>query len=253
MPRHGAIRFIETDKNGCYFGLRDGRLMAFNRNMSVKWIFITHGIFEYAHPYLLSTIPLTISEDGTLYFFSNGESTTDHYFYALKPDGALKWVFKAASRGTVSIKTPLFSNDTIYLTFYENEFKETRVYALNHDGALKWIFKTESTILTSPSVDPSGTLYFINYESGKSYVSALGADGNLKWRFEVEGRLSLSPIAIGPDGAIYFETIVESKQLNLDGQKGRYTTLLKYCIHALNPDGSLKWKRYGERLITLST
>ncbi len=253
LPRHGAIRFMETHENGCYFGLRDGRLMAFNRDMSIKWIFIAHGIFKYTAPYILSTLPLLISEDGTLYFFSGGESTTDHYFYALKPDGALKWMFKVTSRNTVSIKTPIFSNGIIYLTFYEMVFNEICIYALSYNGTLKWCFKTEGWILTSPSVDLSGTLYFMSHEAGKPYVSALSIDGNLKWRFEVEGRLAISPIMIGPDGTIYFETIIESKEVCLDAQKGEYTNLIKYCIHAPNPDGSLKWKRYEERLTTTFT
>lgn len=253
LPRYGAIRFMKTDKNGCYFGLRDGRLMAFNRDMSIKWIFIAYGMFELAAPYVLGTLPLLIGEDGTLYFFSSGKSITDHYFYALNPDGVLKWIFKVKSRNSVSIKTPIFSNGVIYLTFYESMFNEICIYALSYDGTLKWSFKAESWIPTSPSVDSNGTLYFMSYEASKPHVSALGIDGNLKWRFEAEGRPAISPIVIGPDGTIYFETIVGSELLCLDAQKGEYADFLKYCIHALNPDGSLKWKRYEGRLNTTFT
>lgn len=249
-PRYGAIRFIESDKNRYYFGLRDGRLITFYRNKGIQWIFITHGMF-YPQSYLIGTKPLIISEDGTLYFF-NSESYTDHYFYALNPDGVLKWAFKIKSRDTADIKTPLFSNGIIYLMLREMISDEICVYALSYDGVLKWTFKTKGIIFANPTVDSDGTLYFMSYESGRSYVSALGADGNLKWRFEAEGRLSLSPIAIGPDGVIYFETIAESNPF-FNAQKGEYAHLIKYCIHALEPDGSLKWKRYEERTTSAST
>lgn len=248
-PRYGAIRFTESDKNRYYIGLRDGRLITFYRNKGIQWIFITHGTF-YPQSYLIGTKPLIISENGTLYFF-NSESYTDHYFYALNQDGALKWMFKIKSLNTTDIKTPLFSNSIIYLTLRETISDEICVYALSYDGALKWIFKTKGTILVNPTVDSDGTLYFMSYESGRSYVYALGADGNLKWKFEAEGSPAISPIAIGPDGAVYFQTIIERKFLSY--QKDEYTSLIKYCIYVLEPDGSLRLKRYEDRPITIST
>ncbi|MEM2087937.1 MAG: PQQ-binding-like beta-propeller repeat protein [Thermoproteota archaeon] len=238
MARSGIIRFMETDEKGIYAGLTDGRLLAFDRNMNVKWVFMAPGVFEHTI-YIAGATPLT-SKDGILYLFSRNESHTDHhfnyYFCALDPDGSLKWVFKITSRGKAFIKAPLFSDNIIYLTLTESLFEGICVYALDYEGGLKWSFRNEGFMWISPTLGSDGTLYLIfkNKASDKSYVYAIGADGNLKWKFETKDTPA-SFIVIDPDKTIYFKTLCSANPL-------------KYRIYSLNPDGSLKWKRYEEKL-----
>jgi len=116
----------------------------------------------------------------------------------------LKWGFKIENKNTTSIKTPVFSNDTIYVAFYEMVFNESIIQALTRNGDLKWSFRLEGRIETSPTIGYDGTLYFT---CSDSHLYALGIDGNLKWKFKAEGRIVISPVIIDADGTIYLQTI----------------------------------------------
>jgi outer membrane protein assembly factor BamB len=235
IPRHGAIRIMETSKAEYYLGLRDGRLLAFKRGEGIKWMFVAREAIQPTAPILLDTMPLIPGEDGTIYFFSSDKSSISHYFYALNPDGTLKWEFKIENKNTTSIKTPVFSNDTIYVAFYEMVFNESIIQALTRNGDLKWSFRLEGRIETSPTIGYDGTLYFT---CSDSHLYALGIDGNLKWKFKAEGRIVISPVIIDADGTIYLQTIE-----HLPGLPAVFTDHCKYYLYAINPDGSLKWRR----------
>ncbi|MEM2057610.1 MAG: PQQ-binding-like beta-propeller repeat protein, partial [Thermoproteota archaeon] len=138
----------------------------------------------------------------------------DGFMYALKPDGGLKFRFRA--NGTI-YSSPMISPDgSVYFGCLEGLF-----YALSPNGSLKWKYDADGRVSSSPAIGDDGTIYFGD-DDGSLY--ALSPDGALKWKYKVGGWIESSP-AIGPDGTIYF------------GCSDTY-------LYALNPDGVLKWK-YG--------
>jgi outer membrane protein assembly factor BamB len=93
-----------------------------------------------------------------------------------------------------------------------------------------WSYKTESSIESSPAIGADGTIY-VGSHDGNFY--AFNQDGSLKWkikltvpsydpRWNISKAIMASP-AIAKDGTVY-----------INSASG--------YLHALNPDGSEKWK-----------
>jgi outer membrane protein assembly factor BamB len=194
-----------------------------------------------------------IDKDGTIYIGISPTTGIDN-FYAINPDGTLKWSFKAggwnwvqsspaiAADGTIYVgcddgylyainpngtekwrlnigrwvfSSPTIGDDgTIYVGSTNNNF-----YAVNPDGTLKWIFETNYKIYSSPALDDEGTIYIGSHDYN---LYAIYPNGTLKWKYKA-GREVKSPPAIGENGTIYF------------GSWDNY-------VYAVNTDGELKWK-----------
>lgn len=179
-----------------------------------------------------------IGKDGTIYV----GTFTDH-FYALNPNGSLKWQF--TRKGEHFRSSPTIAKDgTIYVTavgglrpnFSAHLGKEVdagtpKIYALNPDGTVKWEFVLGgimSGIVYSPAIAKDGTIYMISGGAkmpgavGGDRFWAINPDGTEKWHFTT-GDAMYSGAALADDGTIYF------------GCADTY-------FYALNPDGKLKWK-----------
>jgi outer membrane protein assembly factor BamB len=110
------------------------------------------------------------------------------------------------------------------------------------NGSKKWCTHLVSTIKrSSPAVAADGTVY-VGARDDRLYAlcsgSACGAltQGSIKWSFQIhdDGDVRVSP-AIGPDGTVYMAGTFNGS------------------LHALNPNGSLKWKfSVGEAVINAS-
>ena len=99
-------------------------------------------------------------------------------------------------------------------------------YAINPDGSEKWKYKTNGEIWgSSAAIDDNSTLYFGAWDH---YLYALDSNGSFKWKFNANHANIASSPAIGNDGTIYFGTLWSLG----DGGK----------IHAVNPDGTEKWR-----------
>ncbi|HUU30388.1 MAG TPA: PQQ-binding-like beta-propeller repeat protein [archaeon] len=202
-----------------------------------------------------SMVP-AIGDDNTIYFGSQ-----DRYFYALLPDGTLKWMF---GTGDIYVSAPVLDNQgTIYFGS-----GDSHLYALDPDGALKWRFKTGRAVYSAPAIGSDGTIYF---GSADSSFYALDMEGDLKWKFETDSAIVSSP-SIARDGTIYFGSNDHNLYaLSPDGNlKWRFLTDDQiYCspaigrdgtiyfgsvdnyFYVLNPDGSLKWSALtGEGVIS---
>lgn len=138
----------------------------------------------------------------------------DRKFYALTPAGKLKWAF--ASEAWVDSSPAIGSDGTLYFGSWDHQF-----YAVNPDGTLKWKFATGSLVDSSPAIAADGTVYFGSHDK-KFY--ALAPDGRVRWAFLTGGEIISSP-AIGNHGTVYFSS--------LDGS-----------FYALNPDGTEQWRRH---------
>lgn len=181
----------------------------------------------------------TIGADGTIYFGSFKDN-----FYALNPDGSVKW--KLERPGEEFRSTPTIARDgTIYFgAVYDtelvyNKLHDTemdygipKVYALNPDGSVKWEFVTGGILggtYASPTIGPDGTIYMgaggakmTERAVGGDRLWAINPDGTEKWHFNTEEAI-FTAVAIADDGTIY-----------LAGAEG--------VFYAINSDGTEKWR-----------
>lgn len=179
-----------------------------------------------------------IGENGTIYF-----GTFSDNFFALNPDGTVKWKFSKENEQFRS--SPTISRDgTIYfLAIYDLkpqysghlgfkvDFGVPKLYALNQDGTVKWDFVLGglmSGLIYTPTIGEDGTIYAISggadmpNATGGDTFWAINPDGSEKWQFKTEEAM-FSAGALADDGTIYFGCA--------DGN-----------VYAVNPDGTEKWK-----------
>ena len=211
----------------------------------------------------------TIGSDGTIYF---GQCYGSAQFFALNPDGTLKWCYPMGGYILGSSLSP--DGSTIY--FGSGDFNVC-LYAVNTaDGSLQWTYETNGNILDATTVGPDGTIYFGTRDGGFFY--ALNPDGTLKWWRFIEpgwdGGVA-GCAAIGSDSTIYFGSyggtlyalypedgsLKWSYSFKLEGWQGQDASIVAspaigsdgtiYVSHrartsgcgvaALNPDSTLKW------------
>ncbi len=165
-----------------------------------------------------------IGSDGVIYFGS-----LDKNFYALNPDGTLKW--SKNLQGDITTTAAIAADGTIYVGLKNSTASPNKTfYALNSsDGSEKWSVNIGS-VQAPPAIADDGTIYVATYNH-KFY--ALNPDGTFKWGSGnnaykwVPGNLNTSP-AIASDGTIYFVAFDTS-------------TIANNKLYAINPDKSQKW------------
>ncbi|AAM07053.1 PKD domain-containing protein [Methanosarcina acetivorans] len=176
---------------------------------NVVWTFNAGGSLQYNSP--------AIGADGTIYTGSCGT----HEFYAINPNGTLKWTFRVGYTWQRFYGSPAIGTDG---TIYTGN-RDGNLYALNPDGTLKWSYATANDIFKSPTIGPDGTIYIASCDG---YLHAVNPDSTFKWKVRWQNgnhedvNLIGSP-AIGPDGTIYIGSSSEA------------------VFHAFNPDGTEKW------------
>ncbi len=158
----------------------------------------------------ITNVP-AVGPDGTIYF-----SSSDYEFYALNPDGTLKW--RTTTDGYSDSSAAAIAPDgTLHfgtLTGF--------LYALNPDGSLRWrTGPVDSEFVAAPAVAVDGTVYAKHTDG--TFGAYAASDGAELWTYTVAGgQGSYGGPAIGPDGTVY-----------LPANDG--------AIHALTPTGSLRW------------
>jgi len=108
-------------------------------------------------------------------------------------------------------------------------------YAVYSDGTLKWKIKLgDGSIESTSAIDETGVIYIgTRWGADGNYLYALNSsNGDVKWQYPTGGLGSIdSSPTIGTDGTIYF------------GDWNGY-------VHALHPDGTVKWKYHTGDIIT---
>jgi outer membrane protein assembly factor BamB len=239
---------------GTHFALEGNYLYAVNPNGTLKWRYKTGNM--YSSP--------AIEEDGTIYCSDGGNS-----IMALYPNGTLKW--KYTTGGSVMSSPAIDDDGIVYCGSHDDH-----VYALYPNGTLKWKFNTGSWVHGFPTIGDDGTVY-INSDNGYMYAlypnngtmkwrckigavwgnPALDKDGNLyvgvwekkfyaiypngiiKWSVNLSRRVWGMSAVISDDGTIYFGTC------DFEGHDGGH-------LHALNPDGTIKFILYHTRMFWAS-
>ena len=104
------------------------------------------------------------------------------------------------------------------------------LYALYPNGTLKWK-NYIGTIDSTPAIDENGIVYVGTIWWMDRLYAVYSNNGTIKWSYYDTGDDIDSSPAIGTDGTIYF------------GDWGGW-------IHALNPNGTLKWKYHTGNIVT---
>ncbi len=223
-----------------YAGSNDFKLYATNPDGSAKWSFTTGGIIH-------STA--AVAADGTIYFtswdlnayavnpdgsekwrFAVTSSTqssptigadgtiyqaTSNKFYAITPDGQLKWSIPIGSQSTPAIGP----DGSIYFVGFPDA-SSAFLYALNPDGTTRHATYLGATgaVNSSPALAPDGTVY-VGFDTNVFAIDP--NDGTFKGSLGLGAQVYSAP-AIGNDGTVYVGA--------LDGK-----------VYALRPDCSVKW------------
>ena len=193
-----TVPALSPDESAVYVGSWDNKLYAINAvTGALSWSYET-GNYLLASP--------AVGADGVIYFGSN-----DNFFYALSPDGTLKWEYFLESDDTVLIHSSaaIGEDGTIYFGAHDG-----KLYALNPDGSFLWSYQVaaglngENSIISSPALDEDGNIYF---GAGSGAFYSLDSSGQLRWTYrlleesEDDEPLDSSPV-VGPLGNIYFAT-----------------------------------------------
>ncbi len=209
----GVDNHVVIGADGTIYAVHWGKgISALRPDGSQKWYY---NPLEYYYRGFTATPALDIN--GTLYICGGNNNFSESAFYAINPDGSLKWKITTGSGSNTSYSSPAIGNDgTIFIGSANGS-----LYAVYPDGSIKWKYSTGTRIDSSPAIATDGTIYF-GCQDG--YMYALNPIGTLKWKYKIAEPSSAenSSPSIGPDGTIYI------------GSTGRK-------ILAINPNGSLKW------------
>ncbi|MFH0730777.1 MAG: PQQ-binding-like beta-propeller repeat protein [Pseudomonadota bacterium] len=206
------------------------------RDGELKWKFQTGTV----------TDATSLSKDGSIFLSSLGG-----YTYALTKNGTLKW-----KRIDLGHYTTLSSDDTLYTITGWPDFN---LIAFTSEGSVKWTFPNSNyDAFIRPAIAEDGTIYAGN-ESG--HILAITPEGTLQWELDTISRWSTpivastgmiyvqaSPFyAISPEGVIQWQHDTGNvyQPAYAIGAEGTIYIPGNGELLALNPDGSLKWKRSG--------
>ncbi|MGQ8809766.1 outer membrane protein assembly factor BamB family protein [Bacillus sp. NA_165.1] len=228
-----------------YIGNYNGKLYAFNKDGSTKWIkdnLITH----YGSP--------VIAEDGTIY-------VPGYQLTALNPDGSIKWQVKINA-----VETPIIGKDG---TIYVHNNGRHRLEAYNPDGTLKWesneIFSGRNQVLSS-MLSQNGTIYTVVTSGETNYLYAHDQNGKELWKKYVWSNGGNTGFTLGLNDEIYinggskFYVFDKNGDLIKEWKWHPYNPSYAFSapainakdgtiyvsgadgLYAYNPDYTLKWK-----------
>ncbi len=156
---------------------------------------------------------VAVGPDGTLY-----AGNTNFNYYAVNPDGTLKWTYETASNNWSQAGFAV--DGTIYWGSLD-----TYIRGVGPDGKELWRTRTLGFIAASAAVGSDGTVYMGSFDSNLYALDP--KKGDVKWKFGASDHIyssaALDRDAAGNTTAIYFGSA--------DG-----------TLYALRPDGSLIWK-----------
>jgi len=192
------------DDGTIYVGTWKGYFYAINPNGTLKWRFKKGGIMKG---------PPSIADDGTVYIGSfdgdnnlhalypdngtmkwkckvgygtetnpsiavDGTIYVGSYkkFYAVYPNGTIRWTFDIGSDTVISWSCPAISADgTIYVGTQIDSVYGGDIIAINSDGTEKWRKRIcDDWIRSSPCIGEDGTVYIGSQSETGGYLHAFG-------------------------------------------------------------------------------
>lgn len=197
-----------------YIASDDDNLYALNpANGAVIWSFLLGGDVEGG---------LAIHIDGTI-IATIDEASSLGKAIAVNPDGTQKW--SATVNGRI-LSSPVIANGTVYFGTKDSN----QLVALSiSNGSQQWSFTAADIVLSTPTVDINGAIYFGSFDGN---VNVLNADGTLKYQIDTGNRVWSSAV-IGTDGTVYIG--------GYDGKLHAY----EFFAEGIAPD---VWPMFGKNL-----
>lgn len=130
-------------------------------NGSIRWQFQVDGNYMLFRP--------TIGPDGTIYFQDD-----NGHFYALRPDGSVKWIFQGGSpSGPVAVG----ADNNTYIA------SGNTIQAISPAGTFRWQYTDPNSqgVLAGPAVGPDGKIYAAMDLLGLGTIALSPVDGHLVW------------------------------------------------------------------------
>jgi len=166
------------------------KLLCFNPDSSVHWSFDLAAEAEFASP--------AIGPDSTIYIGAG------RYFYAVWPNGTLKW---RDSLAAMVQSCPTVANDsTLYV------LAGARLYSIGPDSVVRWRRTIGGSNYCSPAVDAEGNVYVGTAGGANSVFYCIAPDSTVRDSYVVGGDIWSSP-AIGESGRIYIGCMNDSLYL----------------------------------------
>ena len=222
-------------------------LYAINPDGSIKWQYLLGSGGSVAE-----SSGVSISKQGNLYI-NYGSS-----LYSFNKSGDLNWSYNIERR--VETTPSISQNGTIYITTYLGS-----IVAISSEGERLWQYEAAQNFFSSATIGADGTIYAGSSRDG---LFALNSNGTLKWHYDYSYSSNVAP-SIADDGTLYLGLGVNLVALTKSGvEKWRFTTSdtiggtainkdgvvyfkdVHGWFYAVNPDGSLGWKKQINVLYT---
>jgi len=239
-----------------YFGSADHFFYALNPDGTLNWKYETGEIIDSAGALTSGAITF-ISGDGRMYHFRTGAvpieqrplwiyeaelrpgvsynrwfegnvavgydgtfyaGNTNFLYYAINPDGTLKWTYETGSNNW---SQAAFSDDGVI--FWGSN--DTYIRAVSPDGKQLWQDMTLGFIAASAAVGSDGTVYMGSFDSNLYAIDP--TNGAVKWKAPTSDHI-YSSAALDSDGSGQTTAILFG---SADG-----------FFYAVDPQGKLLWK-----------
>jgi hypothetical protein len=161
-----------------------------------------------------------VGVDGTVYVGTKNDTSGTGSFYAINPDGTVKWRYTPVGQGQV-LSSPAIGDDGSLYVGAGGGF-----YALTSSGQLKWKISEPGGVISSPAIGKDGTVYYV----AGNFKAVDPSSGTLKW--QVKGGDQFNSPAIGSDGTIFYSN--------------------EGTIRAVTPTGIINWQ-YKDSSYAIST
>lgn len=162
---------------------------------------------------------VAIGANGIIYVGMNEAASYSTFWYALSPNGSVLWTLTLPQTG---FSSPAIAEDgTLYLGSWSDSGFAGSLIAVDPSGTIRWVLEGLDAIWSSPALGADGTVLV----AGGRHVYAVSPQGQIRWTYAAEGAevFYYSSPAVASDGTIYV---------------GGYDNQL----HAINGDGSPKWR-----------
>jgi len=208
----GSKCVFNSDGTVVYCGTDDKSLRALDASDgSLIWKFSTGGAV---------TSSTRVGAHGSLYF-----GCLDGYFYALNPDGSLKWK-RNLDDEIWSSPALLAEGKAIFIGSMAEG--SANVFSLDgKTGEVIWKRETGASVFSSPAVSHDGKAVFVCSLDANCYAFDTG-NGEKLWVFEGDSAFQSSPAVSKADGTLY----VGSSEGNI------------YALDSAT--GKVKWTREGK-------
>lgn len=175
----------------------DGTVYVGSEESTVYALDPSNGTLKWKHQETQGMIrgPISVDEQGNIYFCINPQFPGDNALICLHPDGSVKWSYRPGEYVANPPSIAIGSDGTIYAGFYG-------MNAVTPNGQLKWKSSTANNIGIYPGaavVDQTGNVYF-GTSDGK--LLAYSATGSALWQLDHGGNGS-GPV-LAADRLLYF-------------------------------------------------